>query len=73
MNMETAHSTSSENRYSTAKKENCRSKKAPILWPPYAKSRVIGKDLDAGNESKQEEKGVTEDEMVGWHHQLNEH
>ena len=52
MKMETAHSTSRENRYSTAKKENYRSKKAPILWSPYAKSRVTGKDLDAGNDSK---------------------
>ena len=52
MKMEIAHSTSRENRYSTAKKENYRSKKAPILWSPYAKSRVTGKDLDAGNDSK---------------------
>ena len=38
----------------------------PILWPPDAKSRLIGKDSDAGKDRRQE-KGVTEDEMVGWH------
>ena len=43
---------------------------APILWPPVVKSRLIGKDPDAGKDWRQEEKGVTEDEMVGWHHQL---
>ena len=41
---------------------------APILWPPGAKSRHIGKDPDAGKDWRQEEKGMTEDEMVGWHH-----
>ena len=46
---------------------------APILWPPDAKSRLIGKDPDAGKDRKGEEKGTTEDEMVGWHHQLNGH
>ena len=46
---------------------------APILWPPDAKSRLIGKDPDAGKDWRQEEKGVTEDEMVGWHHWLNGH
>ena len=46
---------------------------APILWPPDAKSWLIGKDPDAGKDWGQEEKGVTEDEMVGWHHRLNEH
>ena len=40
----------------------------PILWPPDGKSRLIGKDLDAGKDCGQEEKGMTEDEMVGWHH-----
>ena len=44
---------------------------APILWPPDAKSRLIGEDPDAGKDWGQEKKGVTEDEMVGWHHQLN--
>ena len=45
----------------------------PILWPPHAKSRLIGKDPDAGRDWGQEEKGTTEDEMAGWHHQLNGH
>ena len=45
----------------------------PILWPPDAKSRLIGKDLDAGKDWRQEEKGTTEDEMAGWHHWLNGH
>ena len=47
--------------------------KAPIFWPPDAKSWLIGKDPNAGKDWKQEEKGETEDEMVGWHHQLNGH
>ena len=46
---------------------------APILWPPGAKSWLIGKDPDAGTDWEQEEKGVTEDEMVGWYHWLNWH
>jgi len=45
----------------------------PILWPPDAKSWLIGKDLDAGKDWGQEEKGTTEDEMVGWHHRLDGH
>ena len=45
---------------------------APILWPPDAKSRLIRKDPDAGKDWGQDEKGTTEDEAVGWHHQLNE-
>ena len=45
----------------------------PILWPPDGKSWLIGKDPDAGKDWGQEEKGKTEDEMVGWHHQLNAH
>ena len=44
---------------------------APIIWPPDAKSRLIGKDPDAGKIWRQEEKGMTEDEMFWWHHQLN--
>ena len=40
----------------------------PILWPPHAKSWLIGKDSDAGRDWGQEDKGTTEDEMVGWHH-----
>ena len=46
---------------------------APILWPPDAKSLLIGKDPDAEKDCCQELKGATEDEMVGWHHQFNEH
>ena len=45
----------------------------PILWPPDVKSWPIGKDPDAGKDWGQEEKGTTEDEMVGWHHRLNGH
>ena len=44
---------------------------APILWPPDVMSRLTGKDPDVGEDWRQEEKGTTEDEMVGWHHQLN--
>ena len=44
-----------------------------ILWPPDVKSWLIGKDPDAYKDWKQEEKGMTEDEMVGWHHRLNGH
>ena len=46
---------------------------APILWPPDAKSQLIGKDPDAGKDWRQEEKGTTEDDIVGWHHWLNGH
>ena len=45
----------------------------PILWPPYVKSWLIGKDPDAEKDWGQEGKGMTEDEMVGWHHRLNGH
>ena len=45
---------------------------ALVLWPPDVRSQLIGKDPDAGKDRGQE-KGVTEDEMVGWHHQLNGH
>ena len=44
-----------------------------VLWPPDAKSWLIWRDPDAGNDWGQEEKGTTEDEMVGWHHQLDGH
>ena len=44
-----------------------------ILWPPVAKSWLVRKDPDAGKDWRQEEKGMTEDEMVGWHHRLNGH
>ena len=46
---------------------------SPILWPSDAKSQLIGKDLDAGKDWGQKEKGMTEDEMVEWNHWLNEH
>jgi len=46
---------------------------APVLWPPDSKSQLIRKDCDAGKDWRQEEKGMTEDEMVGWHHWLNGH
>ena len=45
----------------------------PILWPPDTKSWLLGKDPDAGKDWRQEEKGATEDVMVGWHHWLDEH
>ena len=46
---------------------------APILWPLDAKNWLIGKDLDAGKDWRQGEKGMTEDEMVGWHHWFTGH
>ena len=46
---------------------------AAILWPPDVKNWLIGKEPDAGKDWRQEEKGMTEDEMVGWHHQLYGH
>ena len=45
----------------------------PILWPPHAKSWLIGKDPDVGRDWGQEEKGTTEDKMAGWHHRLDGH
>ena len=45
----------------------------PILCPPNAKNRLTGKDPDAGKDRRQEEKGTTEDEIVGWHHQRDGH
>ena len=45
----------------------------PILWPPGGKNWLIGKDPDAGKDWRQEDKGMTEDEMVGWHHWHNGH
>ena len=45
--------------------------KTPVLWPPHAKSWLIGKDSDTGRHCGQEEKGMTEDEMAGWHHWLH--
>ena len=43
----------------------------PVLWPPHVNSWLIGKDSDAGRDWGQEEKGMTEDEMAGWHHWLD--
>ena len=43
----------------------------PVLWPPHAKSWLLGKDSDAGRDWGQEEKGMTEDKMAGWHHWLD--
>ena len=45
----------------------------PILWPPDVKNWLTGKDPDAGKDGRQEKKGVTEDEMVGWHQRLSGH
>ena len=45
----------------------------PVLWPPDVKNRLTGKDPDAGKDRRREEKGTTEDEMVGLHHRLNGH
>ena len=45
----------------------------PVLWPPHAKSWLIGKDSDAGRNWGQEEKGTIEDKMAGWHHRLDGH
>ena len=45
----------------------------PILWPPDVKSSLTGKDPDDGKDQRKEEKGTTEDEMIGWHHPLNGH
>ena len=47
--------------------------KTPVLWPPHVKSWLIGKDSDAGRDWGQEEKGMIEDEMAGWHHWLDGH
>ena len=54
-------------------KDWCWSWETPILWPPHEKSWLIGKDPDAGRDWGQEEKGMTEDEMAGWHHWLDGH
>ena len=45
----------------------------PVLWPPNVKTWLIGKDPDARKDWRQEEKGMTEDKIVGWHHRLNGH
>ena len=46
---------------------------APIIWPPDVKNWLTGKDPDAEKDLRQEVNGMTEDEMVGWHHQLDGH
>ena len=46
---------------------------APILWAPDGKNWLIGKDTDAGKDRREEKKGTTENEMVGWHHRLHGH
>ena len=45
----------------------------PILWPPHCEELTLGKDPDAGRDWGQEEKGMTEDEVAGWHHRLDGH
>ena len=45
----------------------------PVLWPPHAKSWLIGKDSDAGKDWWQDQRRTTEDEMAGWHHKLDRH
>ena len=45
----------------------------PILWPPDVKNWLLGKDIDAGKDWRQKKKGTTEDNMVGWHHQVDRH
>ena len=57
--------------YSITHRKTDAEAEAPILWLPDAKSWLIGKDLDAGKDWRQEEKGITEEEMVRWHHWLN--
>ena len=46
---------------------------APILWPPNVKNWLTGKDPDSGKDRRLEEKGTTEEQMIGWHHWLNGH
>ena len=45
----------------------------PILWPPDAENQLTGKDPDAGKQWRREEKGKTDDEMIGWHHRRDRH
>ena len=47
--------------------------KVPILWPPDVKNWLTGKDPDSGKDRRQEKKGTTEEQMIGWHHWLNGH
>ena len=59
--------------YSIEPHNNVVKVETPILWVSGANSRLIGKDPDAGKDGRQKEKGTTEDEMVGWHHQVSGH
>ena len=59
-----------ENQYWISIRRTDAEAEIPILWPPDAKNWLTGKDPHAGKDLRQEEKGMTEDEMVGWHHQL---
>ena len=54
--------------YSIEPHNNVVEVETPILWPSGANNQLIGKDPDAGKDRRQEEKGTTEDKMVGWHH-----
>ena len=60
-------------RLSSSSSSNTTKAETPILWPPHVKSWFIGKDSNAGRDWEHEEKGTTEDKMVGWHHRLNGH
>ena len=59
------------NRYDWIFGRNDAKAETLVLWPPHAKSWLVGKDSDAGRDWVQEEKGTTEDEMAGWHHWLD--
>ena len=61
------------NQFSVFFGRNDAEAETPVLWPPHVKSRLIRKDSDAGRDWGQVEKGTTEDEMAGWHHQLDGH
>ena len=52
---------------------DAKAEEAPILWPPDSKNWLTGKDPDTGQDGRQEEKGITKDGMVGWHHWLDGH
>ena len=65
------HSTDLDLNYFIAFGRNDAKAETPVLWPPHAKSWLIGKDSDAGRDWGQEEKGMTKDEMAGWHHRLH--
>ena len=58
-------------KFSYSLRRNDAKAETPVLWPPHVKSWLIGKDSDAGRDWGQKEKGTTEDEVAGWHHQLD--